>query len=390
MKKIVVLTSRFPYPVIGGDRLRIYQICKELAKTYELHLVSLCESKHELDMEVADNVFHSIDRVYQPKWRSYINCLGALVTRIPLQVAYYSNGQFAALVNRKVKECDYALSHLVRTARYLDNTEIPKVLEMTDAISMNYERVSANDKGASIKTLIYTLEQSRLNKFELEQIESFDYTALVSQYDKEYLLKESDKNYNKVVVSSNGVDTNALKYNYHGDSKQLIFIGNLFSVQNLDAALWFAKKVMPLLREHDEYTFKVIGRIKERDKQKFSGCEGVELTGSVDSVADAASHSLAGICSVRLAAGVQNKILEYMALGVPCVSSSIGLEGLEAKPNTDILIADEPEEYVDAIIKLTSSKEVSEKIAIHGRNYVEIHHSWTSKLHNFIEVFGKF
>ena len=78
MKKILILTPRFPYPVIGGDRLRIYEVCKELSKKYELTLLSLCENKEELSYEVDDHLFKSIHRVLLPKYRSYLNCLLSL------------------------------------------------------------------------------------------------------------------------------------------------------------------------------------------------------------------------------------------------------------------------------------------------------------------------
>lgn len=391
MKKILVLTPRFPYPVIGGDRLRIYQICKELAKHYELHLVSLCEYESELGLKIpADDVFKSVDRVLLPKWRSYLNCVLALPTGKALQVAYYSSRKFQQIVNEKIKECDYALAHLVRTAKYLENCKIPKVLEMTDAISMNYERVADTAKNSGFKNLVYSTEQSRLQKYEIQMIASFNKSVLVSQIDKDFLLNDSNKDYEKVLVCTNGVDTESLKYSFCETSKQIVFIGNLYSVQNLDAALWFSKEVMPLLRTNGNFTFKVIGRIKDRDKQKFADYDGVELTGSVDSVAAEAEQSLAGVCSVRLAAGVQNKILEYMALGIPCVSSSIGLEGLAAKPDSDLLIADKPEDYVKSILKLHDDKFFSAQVALNGREYVERQHSWSSKLSTFVDVFNKF
>lgn len=94
-KNILITTPRFPYPVIGGDRLRIYYICKELAKDYDLTLLSLCETQEEMQMPIPDDgVFAKVERVLLPKWKSYLNCLFTLPTKTPLQVAYYSSAEF--------------------------------------------------------------------------------------------------------------------------------------------------------------------------------------------------------------------------------------------------------------------------------------------------------
>ncbi len=389
MKKIIILTSRFPFPVIGGDRLRIYFLCKELSKHYSLTLLSLCETKEEMEMDVSgDTVFDQVERVFMPKWRSYLNCLFSLPTKTPLQVAYYQNNEFQKKVITLTKDHDAILAHLVRVAEYAKDIEIPKVLEMTDAISMNYDRVGGLAKSSGFKNIVYSLEQSRLNKYEKSIAKKFDSSILVSQIDKDYLFSKPDVIYDRVLVCSNGVDTQVLSYDYCDNSKQLIFIGNLFSVQNLDAAYWFAKNVMPKLRAIDNYTFKVIGRIKDSEHKKFEHIEGVYLTGSVASILDEVRGSLAGICSVRLAAGVQNKILEYMSLGIPTVSSSTGLEGLEATPGHDLLIANTPDEYVENILKLTKDIDLSRSISLNGRSYVEEKHSWSSRIRPVIDTFN--
>ncbi|MEV3841739.1 glycosyltransferase family 4 protein [Aeromonas veronii] len=388
--KIIILTPRFPYPVIGGDRLRIYFVCKELSKTYDLTLLSLCETQEELDFIVPeDGVFKRVERVFLPKWNSYLNCIFALPTSLPLQVAYYRSKAFSKKLNELLPLHHGALAHLVRTGDYLLDKNIPKALEMTDAISMNYERVGLLAKSFSIKTLIYSIEQKRLNRYEKLSASTFDISVLVSKFDKDYLFTSDSIFYEKVLVCSNGVNLVDLSFKPCFDSKQIVFIGNMFSVQNIDAAYWFAKNVLPLLREHDDFTFKIIGRIKDSDLHLFEKTPGVKVTGSVDSVALAAENSLLGICSVRLAAGVQNKILEYMALGLPVITSSTGLEGLEAMPNKDILVADEPEQYVDQILRVAKDPEFHSQLASSGLSYVVNHHTWESRLSPFVSEFKK-
>jgi len=387
MKKILVLTPRFPYPVIGGDRLRIYEMCKELSKSYPLTLLTLCESQYEMELSPPeDGVFSEIHRIFMPKYRSYINCIMALPSDTPLQVAYYRSSKFDKVLNELYQEHDLILSHLIRVADYVKNLQIPKVLEMTDAISMNYERVCETTNKAGIKGMIYRIENNRLNKYEKEIVKVFNLNILVSQFDKDYLFEPNSDGYRKTLVCSNGVDISKLTYEFSPTSKVIIFIGNMYSAQNFDAVTWFVENVMPILRKKGQYIFKVIGRIRPDDEKKLNSIDGVIATGAVDKVDTHARGAIAGICSVRLAAGVQNKILEYMALGIPTITTSIGLEGLAAIPNKAILIADAVKDYIKHIQELENNHAYAENISLSAYEYVKKSHSWSGKLKPVIKA----
>lgn len=386
MKKLLVLTPRYPYPVVGGDRLRIYEVCKELSKYYEITLLSLCENRSELTSDLPnDGVFKAIHRIYLPKWKSYLNCLISLPTTRPLQNAYYKSKRFNKLVQVQAEEHDLVIPHLIRTAEYARHLDNKKIIEMTDAISMNYLRFSERKNSSGLKGLIYRIERSRLNLYERKIAEYFDYSVFVSQYDKDFLYKDTPSLYEKALVCSNGVDLSKFPYKFSPEGKKLIFIGNMFSAQNYDAAYWFATEVLPMLREYGEYEFHVIGKIPQATQNRLSNIDGVVVTGSVDNIAEHAHGAIAGICSVRLAAGVQNKTLEYMALGIPTVTSSIGLEGLFATQNESILVADKPSEYIEAILKLEYDLAFAESLSINAFKYVAEHHSWSGKLRPLIE-----
>ncbi|ENV5912457.1 glycosyltransferase family 4 protein [Vibrio parahaemolyticus] len=385
-RKILVITPRYPYPVIGGDRLRIYEICKELSKLYDLTLVSLCENKQEMSSpEPDDNVFENIHRIYLPKWKSYLNTLLAVPSQTPLQVAYYQSSELKTLLDSLIDEHDLILPHLIQVAEYVKNVNKPKVLEMTDAISMNYSRVSEVKNNSGFKGIIYRLEKNRLNRYERDIAKYFDCNVFVSQFDKEFLYSDNSDLLEKALVCSNGVDLSKLPYDFSPNGNKLIFIGNMHSAQNFDAAYWFAKEVLPIIRCHGDYEFHVIGKIKTDNYKKLAAIEGVVVTGAVDSVAEHAKGAIAGICSVRLAAGVQNKILEYMALGIPTVTSSTGLEGLFATEGESILVANTPDEYVGHILELKHNSKLAETLSKNAYVYVKEQHSWSGKLQPIVD-----
>lgn len=378
--RLLVLTPRFPYPVVGGDRLRIYQLCKELAKYFDLTLLSLCDSDSEMEYaDPGDGVFATVHRVYLSKWRSVLSVIQALPTDTPLQVAYYRSAEFRNKLNELIPHHKGCVAHLIRTGDYLlDASAGVNVLEMTDAISLNYHRISSLGAGRSFKEWVYRLEAKRLLKYERNVLGKFDLVTLVSGTDRDFLL--AGRSLDNVLVCSNGVDLDAFPFSFEEETKPVVaYIGNMLSVQNLDACLYFIEEVMPLFNA-DEVVFRVVGNISAADAAKLSSHSGVEVTGRVDDILSAVRDARVGVCPVRMAAGVQNKVLEYMALGLPVITSEIGLEGFEARADEDVLVARSPEDYVSHVRRLWADGGLRRKLALNGRDYVERKHVWSAQL----------
>lgn len=384
---LLIITPRFPYPVIGGDRLRIYYICKYLSAHFRLTLLSLCETQEEVNSQIPnDGIFERIERIYLARWRSKVSTLIAIPGKKPLQVAYYKSSEFQRRIEQLAPQHDAVFAHLIRTGDAVRHLKIPKFLEMTDAISLNYSRISKGSRQFSdLRSKIYRLESARLDKYERETVDFFDHSFLVSSIDRDYLYSGNVKRLSKVTVASNGVDFSALPYNFTKNFGDLIFIGNITSLQNLDAALYFSHDIFPLIKQkYPNIKLRVIGRIGTAEKATLEKIDGVLVTGEIESISRAAEGGAVGLCPIRLGAGVQNKVLEYMALGLPTVSTPIGLEGFEARNGHELLVANDATSIADAIINLLNDRTFAESIAVAARNYVELHHSWESKLEPMI------
>lgn len=382
-KRLLVLTPRFPYPVIGGDRLRIYYICKELAKNFDLTLLSLCDQKSELNLPVNDHVFKDIHRVYLPKWRSYLNSLIALPTKTPLQLAYYKSHKFKKAIDKLLPSHDGVLSHLIRTGQYIESNPYnkPRFLEMTDAISLNYKRVQELKEKKKVKQWIYNLEASRLERYEKTCIHNYDTVTLVSDIDRQHLTKHPTPNIN---IISNGADFSLLTYiGATPKSRLIVFIGNIISVQNQDACQYFIDSILPLLNKKENFTFRIIGNIHPNVRSHFENYSNVEVTGKVNSVSDAAQGALCGVCPVRIGAGIQNKILEYMSIGLPAITTTMGKEGINATPDKEVLIRDTPEAFSNAIHNLQTQPDLLKQIAAAGNAYVQQNHQWDHILESY-------
>jgi glycosyltransferase involved in cell wall biosynthesis len=373
MNKILVLTARYPYPVIGGDRLRIYHICKALSRRYELTLASLCERPAELRHRPTDRVFRSIHRVLLPKWKSYVNTLRAVGTGAPLQLAYYECDEFRDLVTRLLPGHDLVLAHLIRTAQFIpSNASVPRVLEMTDAISMNYDRMRSLPQTYSWKKFMYGVEQSRVARYEAQALDHFDRAWLVSQVDAHYV----NGWHRNLEVIPNGVDRARLPFVAGGQGSVVAFIGNMVSAQNQDGCFHFAQHVLPLLRQHADIRFRVIGNCPDYVRRRLERLPGVEVTGMFDRIEPHLRDVFCGVCSVRAAAGIQNKVLEYLAMGLPCVSTPQGAEGLQVRPGIHLFVYRTERQAAFQVLSLHEDSALRARMAQAGRELISRQYDW--------------
>lgn len=375
--RILVLTPRWPYPPIGGDRLRISEICKYLAARFELSLLSLCESVQEMDAPPPpDGVFARTVRVYHPPSRRLAGMARALPTDIPMQVGYYRNPEFARRLAELAPANQALFAHLVRTAPYLLPWRMPRIVEMTDAISLAYRRIAEHSRGP--RRLAYMAESRRLARFERRIISACDLTVLVSAVDRDSLDLGSETS--RVLIASNGVDAAALPYDCSPDGRTIVFIGKNLFAPNADAILYFVQEVLPAVQARvPRATFKVVGEIHPDFAERLRA-QGVIVTGRVPSIRESTRHGSVAVCPLRFGAGVQNKLLEYMSLGIPAVTSPVGLEGLHALPGTHLFVAATPQQWADRVVELLEQPALACGIAHAARRFVEDRHSWAAHL----------
>lgn len=381
-RRVLVLTPRFPYPTIGGDRIRIVHVCKALSTQFSLTLLSLCETREEMRYEPQDGVFTTIRRVYLPRWKSYWNAARALPGRRPLQLAYYESEEFRRQARSAIAEHDLVIAHLVRSGQYVADCDVPAILEMTDAISMNYLRLGQTSGNRSWKKMLYLLEQPRLERYEKGAMQRFDRVWLTSHADRLFLDPEREW---PVEVIPNGTELEELPFHPPvAPGNVIVFIGNMVSLQNQDACHWFVREVLPRLRAQAPVVFRIVGNAPSAVRRRFARCEGVEMTGRIEHIRDGAKDAFCGVCPVRAAAGIQNKVLEYLALGLPCVTSELGMRGVEARAGEQVLVYRDAAEMAEEIAELHRNRELRLRLAAAGRQLVEQRYNWRNIYRDFV------
>jgi glycosyltransferase involved in cell wall biosynthesis len=381
-RRILLLTPRWPYPVMGGDRLRIWHLAREVSLLHDITLLSLCQTEAEMDSPLpADGVFTSAHRVFLPRWRSWTQMLTAIPTAVPLQVAYYRSKAFRREVQRLEPVHDLMWCHLVRMAPYASESIRPRWLEMTDAISLTMGRAASSRALWSPARLAFMIEAARLRRWEADAARRFDLVTVVSSVDRDAIAANA-RAPSKLVVASNGVDAPPRTASAAADRPPgIALLGRMDSLANRDALHFFVGEIWPkVLAIEPTARLHVIGHVPAPEAKRLRRRNGVLLHGIVPDLRTVLSQCRVGVCPVRIGAGMQNKVLDYMAHGLATVSSPIGLEGLSARPGTHLLVAESSGDWVAAVARLLQDDRLANSIADEGQALVQRAHRWPESL----------
>lgn len=385
--KLLVVAPRSPFPLVGGDRLRVFHLCRVLSKDFDIYLLCLTDEASAIDpmSHPEAKYFCSIQLHYLPKWKSLLKTLLGLFNPFPMQVNFYWDKQFARKIENLSAEHDACLFHLIRTARYgaYCAKKPLKILEMTDAISRNYSAMGDSKGFFSLRKFIFIYEKRKLQHYEKQAVNAFDVTTLVSKIDIDYLKNLCDERppTDKIIYIPNGISIDSYHYKSQWTHNNVIgFVGNITSLQNFDACFYFASEILPRLQEIGPYVFKVIGRIGNREKSSLEKFPNVLVTGEVDSIQDELADASIGVCPVRVSAGIQNKVLEYLALGLPAIVTSKSVVALGLTDGEEVLVADSPDEYLQQFIALKDNDDLCHALRTKGRQHVESHYDWHTNI----------
>lgn len=374
-KKALVLTSRSPYPLNAGYRLRIHYLATLLARHYDVDLLTLEPIKTTPDVPVpfthvyafpiskVSFAFHAIQR-WPLGW--------------PLQVAGYFSRPVKTWVDMNVKKYDLIYVHHVRMAPYVADIEAFSILDYHDAISMHYLDGYKQAKG--FWRLIYRLEGPRLATFEASMLRRFHGAFIVSSVDKDYLLSRvANTSHSPLEVLPMGVRPELLNYPKAGtEHPWIVLAGNMRYYPNRDAAIFFATRVFPLIKKRYPYMqFYIVGANPTPDVRRLSSLPGVYVTGYVDDPWAYVSRASVVVAPVRLGAGIQNKVLEAMALGKVVIGTARAFRGIDGgEPDKHFVVANTPFDMAESISRLIEDKYRRIEVGQEARRLIEERYTW--------------
>ena len=375
--KILFITSRLPYPPIGGDRLKNYWLLKILSKYFKVHLVSITEKNIPQEFYDWANELEITYKLFpKSKKEHFVATLRSLWDKEPLQVNYYYFKDVQDYINEIYKNYDILFATLIRTAKYVINKEKPKILDMADLISLNYEYAKQKSKSFFWK-IIYNIEISRLRKYEVMYAKKFSKILLFNRAEVD-VLKQYTGLQNSIVYIPHGVNEALLSYNKTNPQYKnfVSFFGKMDYQPNIDAVLWFVENVLPKLNK--EIIFCVIGanpvkKIKELEK-KFNN---VVVTGFVEDPYEILKSSLCIVAPMQTGAGIQNKVLESMALGTRIILSSLAAKPIGAKNGRDYLVIDDPAEMAKVINDIYNNPQLYNHLIENSRKFIKANFTWS-------------
>ena len=382
--KICILTPRFPIPENGGDVLRINNIARYLkSQGHKLLLISFYEGK--ADVGEAGNLYDKIYLVKRNRFTSFFYSMLFFLYRRPIQCGYYHSLVFLKKLKNviRMENPERFIAHLVRMAPYLEHENLYSVstVELTDALSKTYSMSKKKKKGFLKKT-IYKVERWLISRYENHVVKTFSKVVVVSQADIDFIKQRVHAS--SIVLHTNGVEClNTFPREY--DSNKICFIGNMRTLQNQDAVFHFVKHIFPIvLKFCPNSIFYIVGAEPSREITNLGNNKNIFVTGFVEDLAGAVSDSCLAVAPVKIAAGIQNKVLVAMGCGMPVVMTSLISKAIpELCDGENCFICDDDESFANRCIEMMKNPILRNKVGNNGFNMVKTNYSWNEKLRGY-------
>lgn len=384
--KLLVLLSRVPYPLEKGDKLRAYNQIKFLSQDNEIILCTLNDTSiHQDAMDQLAPFCKAIHVLNISKWSIAINLIKALFKGIPFQAGYFYNRSIQKQLKKIVarEKPDHIFCQLLRVAEYVKDIPIPKTIDYQDVFSKGVQR--RIDKSPFYLKPLLKMEYKRLLKYEHDLFEIFDNKTIISLPDRD-LIPHPERA--KIQVIPNGVDTDFFKPMIFEKKFEMVFIGNMGYPPNVNAAEYLALEILPLVRQrHPEAKLLLAGATPDKRVQNLES-RSVQVTGWVDDIRHCYAQAKIFIAPMQIGTGLQNKLLEAMAMKIPSITSPLAFSALGAKEGRDILVGNTTEEYAGLISKLLEDESFAEILAENGYRFVLENYNWgpaTTELNRIME-----
>jgi len=385
--RVVFLSSRLPYPPEGGDRFRVFHLLRTAAEAgHEVHLVSFDRDvPAREDLAPLNRFLASVRVVHLPPLLSRFRSIQALPGRMPLQAAYYQSNRMRRLTERVMRRVrpNLVYTHLFRMAPYalelMGRHPARWVIDFTDVISAGIERSLPYRRGVDL--WVYREEMRRIRQYEASIAPRFDECWVISDAERRTLAALAPDA--RVRVVANGLVPEPMAPPVARDRASLLFFGFHEVFHNRDAVRFLVQDVFPRVRAAvPEATLDIAGRGTQTLGTWARG-EGVRIVGYAPSLGDVLSRATVFVAPHRFAAGVQNKVVQALASGMPVVTTPAVRLGLEPVPDGILRIAEDPEAIAGHVVALLRDPAVAATLGQRGYEWARSTFRWEKALDAF-------
>jgi len=395
--KILILSTRLPYPQDSGAKIRAFQLLKALVASHEVTLLTFYGSPEEeehfavlgkMGVRVEPILYSRIDA-----FTGLREIVSSCFSRVPFTVGKYRDRRMTEAVAVLTPKHDVIYCEHMHMAQYLSASDGKlKVLDAHNVEAQIAERL-ANIETNPLKKLLLVWNYRAMRRYEDEICRMFDLILAVSEQDRVFY-RDVYRTPNAVLLE-NGVDLDYFQKlpERHEERVKLVFVGTMGWMPNSDGVKFFVAEVLPLIRAaFPEVEVDIVGKNPPADVQRLAEIPGVHVTGTIDDVRPYVWSSQVVVVPLRFGGGTRLKILEAFAMCKPVVSTTLGCEGIGCTHDKDILIADSAEGFARAVIRLLQDARLRERLSGNAFVLVERCYSWLNlgrKLLSYFEDLEK-
>lgn len=384
--RLLVLLPRFPYPLDKGDKLRAWFQLRELAKRHDITLCALThEDVSDASMAAVAPLCRRIEVVRLGAMESARGVAQSALAGEPFQAGYFYSRRAQRILERLVAETrpDHAYFQLVRTARYARGLDVPLTVDFMDAFSWSTRRISEHDRG--VTGVIRSVEASRLVDFEARVLERASRGAIISAQDRDRL---SSPLRSGMMVVPNGVDLDTFRPRAAEPRYDMLFVGHMSYPPNVVAAHTLAREVLPLVQKQiPGATLRIAGTHPAPTVVRLrSG--SVDVTGWVDDMPACYASARVFVAPIVLGAGMPNKVLQALAMGLPVVSTPDVSGAIEGSGEV-LRVGSASEDLAAHVVELLRNPARAKQLGEAGRALAESRYRWDRTTLLLEELFAR-
>lgn len=386
MPKLLFLAHRMPYPPNKGERIRAFYPLKHLAGRHEIWLGALADSRAEIERAAELGSWcKEVHLALQPSSQRALGMAFGSVSGRALSVSAFANRELKSWCTRTIADVKPDVVYLVSSAMAQYVMDSPRaaniVMDFVDADSAKFRQYASERSGPM--RLVYRIEADRVERFDRAVARAAKACIFVSNTDRNLFARACPESSTKLHVVPNGVDCNyfdpALLPQKERADPVILFTGTMDYYPNVDAVSWFARAIFPQIRAAiPNARFQIVGTSPAQAVQALTQQSGIEVTGAVPDIRPYYADAAVCVAPLRIARGIQNKVLEAMAMAKPMIASPNALDGISATAGEHVLVAGNEADFAKATIKVL--REGAGAMGPKARANVLAHHAWSVQL----------
>ncbi len=390
--RVLFLAHRIPFPPNKGDKIRAFNILKHLAKRHDVSLACLIDDESDLQFvpQIAQRVNRlAFDRI-RPQMKKLL-ALRGLLRSCPITVGYFYTPLLQRQIDDIIDKADIdafvcsssSMAEYLFRSRHAD-TKIRNGIKVMDLIDVDsYKWRQYAEQSPAWTSWIYRYEAEHLAKYEQRIARSFDHVLVVSEQEKRMFPGGADTP--NLEAMSNGVDLEFFRPPEPGNQAPtrptLVFTGAMDYRPNVEGIRWFVESVFSRIRVAiPDVGLLIVGSKPAPEVLRLARLPGVVVTGFVEDIREYLARASVCIVPLRIARGIQNKVLEAMAMGKAVVCTPQAHEGIRATPGKELVVAEGTDDFSAATIDLLLNQGKAERLGVAARQCVEREYSWDDNL----------